>query len=315
MKKQIIMNFFIVFSILVCFIFVLTGCSSDDTNLQAKTEKEIEHLEEKIIAIMNSLNQITLSNSMLIEEKPQSDSQDSQKSENKQESGSSESGGESQSKEKSEGESAKSSGDNSSSSSNESNNSNTSSEEKKYEVKNDSILANKNSSLDWKSIKSSVETIHSEWATLTIDLHALNVNNEDILNFSDVLDQVTISIKQEDKTTTLNNLASLYAYFPNYIKQILDDNEKINLNYTKTCILNSYALVEQEKWEEMKSQVSNAIQYFTNILNGVNENTKNQNRISKIYVMLNELNNSIDIKDKDLYMIKYKNVMEELVNF
>jgi len=311
MKKQIIMNFFIVFCILVCFIFALTGCSSDDANLQAKTEKEIEHLQEKVIAIMNSLNQITLSNSMLIEEKTQGDSQDSQKSENKQESSS----GESEGKEEKEGESNKSSDDSSSSGSNESNNSNASSEEKKYEVKNDSILANKNSSIDWESIKSSVETIHSEWATLTIDLHALNVNNEDILNFSDVLDQVTISTKQEDKTTTLNNLASLYAYFPNYIKQILDDTEKINLNYTKACILNSYALVEQEKWEEMKSQVSNAIQYFTNILNGVNENTKNQNRISKIYVMLNELNNSIDIKDKDLYMIKYKNVMEELVNF
>ena len=65
----------------------------------------------------------------------------------------------------------------------------------------------------------------------------------------------------------------------------------------------------------MKLQVTNGINYFTNILNSVNDEKQNQNKLSKTYVLLNELNNSIDLKDKDLYMIKYRNVMEELVNF
>lgn len=305
MKKQIIINSVILFFILFCFIFLLTGCSSDNTSLQSKTEKEIEHLEEKIIAMMNSLNQITLSNSILIEEKI---SQNSQGSENKQEASSSES--------QEGGDSNKSSVSGSSSSNSSDNNKeNTTQGNTKYEIKNDSILANTNNAIDWEYIKSNTESIHSSWATLTIDLHELNVKNEDILNFSNVLDQVTISAKQEDKAATLNNLASLYAYFPSYINQISDDNEKININYTKACVLNSYALVEQDKWEEMKVQVTNAISYFTNILNNVNENMQNQNKLSKIYVLLNELNNSIDLKDRDLYMIKYKNVIEELINY
>lgn len=305
MKKQIVINSVILFFILFCFIFLLAGCSSDDTSLQSKTENEIEHLEEKIIAMMNSLNQITLSNSILIEEKI---SQNSQESENKQEASSSES---------QEGGDSNKSSDSGSSSSNSSDNNkeNNTQENTKYEIKNNSILANTNNSIDWEYIKSNTESIHSTWATLTIDLHELNVKNEDILNFSNVLDQVTISAKQEDKAATLNNLASLYAYFPSYINQISDDNEKININYTKACVLNSYALVEQDKWEEMKLQVTNAISYFTNVLNNVNGNTQNQSKLSKIYVLLNELNNSIDLKDRDLYMIKYKNVIEELINY
>lgn len=302
MKKQIIINSIILFFILFCFILLLTGCSSDDTSLQSKTENEIEHLEEKIIAMMNSLNQITLSNSILIEEKI---SQNSQGSENKQEASSSESQG---------AEDTNKSSDSSSSSSN-SNKENTTQGNTKYEIKNNSILANTNNAIDWEYIKSNTESIHSSWATLTIDLHELNVKNEDILNFSNVLDQVTISAKQEDKAATLNNLACLYAYFPSYINQISEDNEKININYTKACILNSYALVEQNNWEEMKVQVTNAISYFTNVLNNVNRNAQNQNGLSKIYVLLNELNNSIDLKDRDLYMIKYKNVIEELINY
>lgn len=302
MKKQVFVNFILLFFILISFLFILTGCSSKEENLTSKTKEEINYLEEKIIAMMNELNQINFSNSVLVEEK----------TENKNENTSNQGQNEEQS-----GSNSKQGGDSSSSgSSNTSENTqNTSSEgTTKYEIKNDSILANDSKNIDWEYIKTNTESIHSTWATLTIDLHSLNVNNEDILNFSDVLDQVTLSAKGEDKLVTLNNLASLYAFLPNYRSQISDNNEEINIDYTKACVLNTYALSEQEKWDEMKKQTTNAIQYFTNIMNSVNGSTKNQNEISKVYVLLNELNNSIDLKDKDLYMIKYKNAMEELVN-
>lgn len=306
MKKQIAINSIILFFILFCFLFLLTGCSSEDSNLQAKTEEEIEYLEEKIIAMMNSLNQITLSNSVLIEEKTTQSTQAS--GNNEQQTGGSGSQGEEGS---SKATNSTSSGSNASGSDKE----NTEQKSTKYEIINDSILANKTSTINWDYIKSDTEAIHSNWATVTIDLHSLNVNNNDILNFSNVLDEVTISAKKEDKTATLNNLASLYAFFPSYINQISDDNEKINIDYTKACVLNSYALAEQDKWEDMKLQVTNAINYFTNVLNSVNEERQNQSQISKIYVLLNELSNSVNVKDKDLYLIKYRNVMEELVNF
>lgn len=307
MKKQIIIGSIILICIVACVVFIISKNNSKDISLQAKTEDEIEHLEEKIVAMMNSLNKITLSNSVLVEEKTNENSQTSGNT--KQSNDNSQEDGEESSSQSSDSSSSSGSSDS------DSDKENTTKGNSKYEIVNDSILANQNQTVDWEYIKSSAETIHSSWATLTIDLHSLNVNNQDILNFSNVLDQVTLSVKQEDKTATLNNLASLYAFFPIYIKQISNDSEKINIDYTKTCVLNSYALVEQNKWDEMKLQVTNGINYFTNILNSVNDEKQNQNKLSKTYVLLNELNNSIDLKDKDLYMIKYRNVMEELVNF
>lgn len=307
MKKQIIIGSIILICIVACVVFIISKNNSKDISLQAKTEDEIEHLEEKIVAMMNSLNKITLSNSVLVEEKTNENSQTSGNT--KQSNDNSQEDGEESSSQSSDSSSSSGSSDS------DSDKENTTKGNSKYEIVNDSILANQNQTVDWEYIKSSAETIHSSWATLTIDLHSLNVNNQDILNFSNVLDQVTLSVKQEDKTATLNNLASLYAFFPIYIKQISNDSEKINIDYTKTCVLNSYALIEQNKWDEMKLQVTNGINYFTNILNSVNDEKQNQNKLSKTYVLLNELNNSIDLKDKDLYMIKYRNVMEELVNF
>lgn len=299
MKKQVFVNFILLFFILFSFLFVLTGCSSKEENLTAKTEEEIKYLEEKIIAMMNGLNQINFSNSVLVEKKTENRNETSS---NQSDSGAS-------------SDTSKQGGDSSSSeSSNNSENTKSSSskETTKYEVKNDAILTKNSNTIDWDYIKSDTESIHSTWATLTIDLHSLNVNNQDILSFSDVLDQVTLDAKKEDKVATLNNLASLYAFLPNYRKQISNNNEEINIDYTKACVLNTYALSEQDKWDEMKTQSTSAIQYFTNIMNSVNGN--NQNKISKVYVLLNELNNSINLRDKDLYKIKYRNAMEELVN-
>lgn len=187
-------------------------------------------------------------------------------------------------------------------------------ENTKFELKNSGVLMGQSQEVDWDSIKSNTEMLYSTLPTVILDLHELNVNNEDILNFSNVLDQVTLSVKQEDKTATLNNLASLYAFLPTYRSQISEDNQSINIDYVKACVLNSYAFVEQEKWDEMKNQMANAMNYFSNIMNRVEGKEQDQNRISKIYVLLNELNNSIDKKEKDLYYIKYRNLMEELIN-
>lgn len=221
----------------------------------------------------------------------------------------------SSSKESSNSSSSSGSSNSSESAGNEkSQNASNSKENTKFELKSGGVLMGQNQQIDWDSIKSNTELLYATWPTVILDLHELNVNNEDILNFSNVLDQVTLSVKQEDKATTLNNLASLYAFFPTYRSQISQDHQSIDIDYVKACILNSYALIEQDKWEEMKEQLVTAMNYFSNIMNRIEGNGENQNRISKIYVLLNELNNSVEKKEKDVYYIKYRNLMEELIN-
>lgn len=299
MKKRQFVNFILLCIVLICFIFVLTGCSKEDKALINKAEQEIGQLEDKMVAMMNNLNKISFSNFVLVEQKVEGDNKSS-----------SESNTQKQSSNKEEGNSS-----NSSSSSGQGEEKPNSKESTKFELKNSGVLINENQEIDWDSIKINAELIYATWPTVVVDLHELNVKNEDILNFSSVLDQVTLSIKEENKTTTLNNLASLYALLPNYRSQISNDNKRINIDYAKACVLNSYALVEQNKWDEMRVQLQNAIQYFSNVMNSIENNKQSQSRISKIYILLNELNNSIDVKDKELYYIKYRNVMQELINF
>lgn len=303
MKKEKIIKYvavLIVVIIIAISIFIIIKFKNNnkkDDNLNEKTQEELKYVSTKIIELMNGLNNITFSNYILIEE---------ENTDNK----------ENNSNENNENERNEMNEENTSdTSSDKSNNTQSSSESNiKYELKGSNILSNNTGTINWDNEKGAIESINVKWTSLIVDLHQLNVNNDDILNFSNILNQTIVNIKQENKVNTMLDLANLYGYIPNYLKQFSNDEEKISIEYIKSNILNSYALVEQERWDEVKEQVFNSVENITNIMNRVNTEQFSQYQINRIYVMLNELYSSIDLKDKQLYYIKYRNVMEELMN-
>lgn len=310
MNKKI---FLIIFSIAIVIIFVVyivtstnNYIKSNSKKIDEKTEEEIKQLEEKLVGMINSLNNISFTNTVL---KQTSEKSSSTNSNNNSFNNSSDNS----SKDSNNEQNSQSSG----SSNNDSDSISSKTEEQvKYEIQKNDILLIDLSNIDWEYIKANTESIYNLWANLIIDLHELNVNNQDILNFSNTLDQVTLSVKQENKYASITNLVSLYSYLPIYVNQFLDDENDKNIFLTKNCVLNTYALIEQQNWDEMKKQTASAIENFSNIMNNIENNERqNKNKITKIYVLLNELYSSIDLKDKELYYIKYRNVMEELINF
>ena len=283
----------------------------ENKDLIKKAEQEVKFLEDKIIAMMNKLNHINFLNTVLTEEKNANKNQGSEK-ENQSKTQTNEPSTKSSSETEQEASMAL---EEKSSIDPQLTNGSSSNENIKYEVKNGGILiANSIAEIDWEYMKSNIETIYTILPTIVTDLNTLKVNSQDILNFSSSLDQTTLSIKNEDKLVSLNNLASLYAFLPKYRGQFSQDVQKINIDYSINCILNSYAYVEQNNWNEVKLQLTNATNYYLKVMDGVDENIQNQNRISKAYILLNELNNCVNIQDKELFYIKYRNAMEELVN-
>lgn len=301
MKKiKFLKNYFFLIIMSIFLILILSGCSSTNENdLNEKAQEEIKFIESKVIAMINSLNNIKFNNYSLIEENFELTNKSSQ-------------GG---SEESSKGGQNQESGGSESSSSSGNNGSSDSTNTVKFELKSSSILGQKNSTINWEYLKKDVENINSRWANTIIDLHGLNVKNDDILNFSNTLDKCAISIKEENKTITMVNLANLYSYLPNYLSQFSKNQKEISIAYIKSNLLNSYALVEQDRWDDVKKEVNTAIENLTTMMNNVEVEESLQNEMSKLYVMLNEFNNTVNLKDKELYYMKYKNIMEVLLDF
>ncbi len=300
-KKYLILFIGTILFLAIISICIAVFSNSKKDNTTKKIEEEISYLEMKLIGMLNALNNIPMSSSVMLEQSSVKSNQNNEQGGNTQDSlgGSSE----------------KSSSDNKSSDSStgKSNNQNKESESyNKYSIENENILIETNDKIDWNYMKNTAEKLYTSWTSIMIDLHSINIKNEDVLDFSDNLNTLILNIENENKLLTLNNLAVLYAYIPVYMSQYSENKDRINIAYVKSYIINSYILTEEDKWDEMQTQIDNAQQYFGTVMNSINKD-KMQNSVNKTYILLNEMKNVISLKDKKLYFIKYKNLMENIM--
>lgn len=257
-------------------------------NLQEKVDSEMKYLDNKLLSMLNGLNNIMLRNYMVTSQEVGQSSEDTE----------SESSGVTKNSDETQTESDSSSID----------------QEEKinlHELKAVGVLTT-NKEANWDTLKTEIEILYSSWSTIILDLYKLNINSADILEFSTLLDSATIFIKAEDKPQSLATLANLYACIPKYIEGYSNDTKKINLQKTKSNLINAYSLVENEDWNEINTQINNAELSFLNVLNSVS--TEEDYDINKSYILLKELQSSIPEKDKDIFYIKYKNLLEKLNN-
>ncbi len=310
-KKSLI--FLIIFCILIT---TLTGCSSKNQNevIQDKIDSELAFLSVKLIDMLNKVNGLSFENYVV--EAEEINSKSSQKSsESNSSSEGSESSGTATGSSSSEEGSMNSSSEGGSSGGTESGSGNGGSETLENKVQyrmygNEILLQEKNT--DWNTLKAGIEKLYSDWSIIELDLYKVSVNNQDILNFSGDLDKATQAIKNEDKQASLNALAKLYAYIPIYSSAYSKDANINNLYKTKSNVLNAYVAVEQQNIEQITNEMKNAEQAFLPIVNDMTSQTTNQFNINKAYILIKELQNVN--ADKDIFYIKYKNLMQELNN-
>ena len=171
-----------------------------------------------------------------------------------------------------------------------------------------------NRDIDWSSCKNELELIYTSISTITLDLYKINVAQEDILNFNKEMDNLTATIQKEDKQETLNQLVKTYNYISKFTQNInCNQLYKIAIE-TKTNVFTAYAKLEENKWKEMDSDVSKAIETYSTLLTSSEIDENKQSNVNKGYVMLNELKSSISMQDKSVFLIKYKNLLEEINN-
>ena len=118
-----------------------------------------------------------------------------------------------------------------------------------------------------------------------------------------------LSIKDENKVDSLKNAADLYAIIPKLEKAISNED---NIKQVKSYIINAYALVEQENWGEVEKNIIEAENIFKNITSNIEYMKNKEYKVNKTYVLIKELQNSLQYKDKKIFYIKYKDLLENI---
>lgn len=289
--KGLLISGVIIVIIAVVTVFIVTQSKSkatDSDNLESKVNAEMEYLDNKLLSMLNGLNNILLRNYIVTSKEI---GQSIEETDN-------ESSGVTKNSDETEIESDSSSPDNET-------------KANAYELQPMGVLTT-NKDANWDNLKTEIEILYSSWSTIILDLYKQNINSEDILQFSRLLDKATMDIREEDKRQALLTLANMYEYIPIYIETYSSDSKKINLQKVKSNLINAYSVVEDENWDEITIQIADAESNYLNVLNSIS--TKEDYDINKGYILLKELQNSISEKDKDIFYIKYKNLLEKLNN-
>ena len=276
MLKKIIKTLSIIFLIALV-IISFSGCSkekTDEEQLRNKNISEIDYLENYIMSLINSINNIDLKQYDAKIEKTENLNEILQENE-------------------------------------EISSKDTENNVVQYSMV-PNIVLNADKTINWENLKLGIENLNNTWPSIIVDLYKANVDNNKLTEFSNLINTCIGNIKNENRTETLNNLAKLYEYIPVFLEKIVPNEQQVELAKTKVEVIKAYVNIDFENWDGLKGNLDSATSNFEPILNNTNESEKEYN-IRKVYVLLQEFKNAVDTKDKDLLFMKYKNLMEELI--
>ena len=300
---------------------VMSKSKTNEQQIKDKSQSEIEYIEGSLLKMFNHMNNIEFENYKISigEVNQSSTGGNSTKSSN----GTTQSGGNGGSGDSSSGDSGSGgnggdsgsdSGSGSDSTSGDSKNANNgSSSTQVYELQKTGVLT-KDENINWTTVKNEVEDLYLSIPTITLDLYQTEADEQDILNFNTEYDNLTKIVQEENKLKTLQQLVKVYEV----LVKIADKSEESEIDKTvlktKLNIYKAYSKLDEDKWDEISSDTKSAVEEFAKLMTKKDIEEQKQYAINKIYIMLSELQKSTDKKDAQIFLIKYKNMLEELNN-
>ncbi len=286
------------------FVYANTSNQNKTPSLEEKVSQEIKYLNSYLIAILGNFNGLTIENSVFQlnpEETELEKSEDKSSTiETKDEKGGDSSGNVSENEDnKSENQSGENNNNNQSGASDKTQ-SGILNHNGKYETK-------------WSEIKKQVEEIYTTWNAIALDLHALNVDGKSILSFSNTLNTVAQNVKKEDKQKSMEELGNLSQLLAQYMNSYSSDSRQKDILNVEVQTVLAYINATNEKWDEASKNASSAEQALAGIINSVDtKNDQKQGIINQCYILVNELKNAVNIKDKDIFYIQYQNLITKM---
>lgn len=168
--------------------------------------------------------------------------------------------------------------------------------------------------IDWAELQINTEKLYNYWNSAILDLNTLNLDKNYLTDFGKVLDKLIISIKNRDKQVTLSNLVELYKKLTIYANTLQYDTNYENILYAKYNLLSAYSVVETGNWTVTHENIIRSTTYLSNVVNSMDNNKYNQYNINQAYVAVKEMENLINVKDLDVFYIKYNIAIQKLQN-
>lgn len=166
--------------------------------------------------------------------------------------------------------------------------------------------------LNWNLIKENAIELNGILDTIILDMSEVEISNEDIINFKNAINRLSIAVSNEDIETVLEEYRILYSLLPTYAQKSYENKNKLKLLELKTLVVSSYVYANNLDWENAKKTIEDAETKYKTMMDDVDYMKEYSYNLNKVYVLLSELKNAIDIEEVELIKIKYVNFIEKI---
>lgn len=169
-----------------------------------------------------------------------------------------------------------------------------------------------NDKINWKDMNKDVQTINSSLDTIMLDLSEVNIQNDELINFRNQVNDVSIAITNEDENNFMQKVSYLYSLLPNYLEKYSEEKNKVNIMKLKSLVLSSLSYANSLQWDEAKSTVGLAESKYKEMMDDVDYMKEYSYNLNKVYILLGEFKNAVEIEELDLCKQKYINFIEKI---
>lgn len=165
--------------------------------------------------------------------------------------------------------------------------------------------------INWEELQIQTQNIYNYWNSTILDFNNLDIDKKYLTDFGKDLDNLIISINNNIREDTINNIISLYNKLIIYSESLNFSNYN-QILITKKNLLTAASIVENGNWTLTHEYILKASESITNVVNLIENNEYNQYNINQAYIAIKELENLINIKDLEVFYFKYKIAMEKI---
>ena len=156
---------------------------------------------------------------------------------------------------------------------------------------------------DWEKIKIEIENLYTSWAVVENDISTKeNINQEEIKKIDKNFDNLFMISIEKNKINFMKETVDFYNNIIDIAEKVNYDKNKLYILKVKKKLYEVYYNVEEKDWNSAKNNIILANDYANQI----------ENLEEKVKILLQNITNSIEQENKEVFIVKYSGIVNEL---
>ena len=166
--------------------------------------------------------------------------------------------------------------------------------------------------LNWNLIEENAIDLNGILDTIILDMTEVEISNETIIEFKNRVNNLSIAISNKDIDATLEEYRLLYLLLPIYAEKIYSNKNELEILRLKSLAVSSYVLANRSEWDEAKKTILETENKYKTMMDNVDYIKEYSYNLNKVFVLIGELRNAIELEELELTNIKYVNFIEKI---